>query len=514
MLGMMNGNNKMAGFWAVLLLFGLSASGLASNGSEELIVAAHYAPWYRGPGGGNWSFQLGKKSIRTAYKPLLGYYDNLNPSVLNKHIAWAEKYGINTFMIEWNGQDTLDFYSPLDVSMQAFLQNPNFKQIDFFFVYSLISALKLPGDPAFAPVDLNRRAVVDKMVADFRYASRDYLQRSNYLKIKERPVIYLWSVPLAHGNLRKAVIRLRNVIKAETGLDPFIIADVVSMYADPDPAVIKHFDAVMPYLMLEVNGYPPQNYALKDSTDTVIERYRFFHYACRDLQVHFVPAVFPGFDAVGAPWCYDGKRRLTTPTVKRTVPAFKEFVIQAKSFVDPELNMLYITSWSEWNEGTNIEPSTKFKYKYLNALKNGLARPASERPAPHRLRFKFARVVNPVGNDDRLLGASFQWIEFLDAGLNPLLTLDIGTSKVRRSMGWGWYQNENESPDGTTFCWAGGKEKFATLYVDVPPDARFLKLILRQVDDQRITIHLDDRWITQIQTNHAWSWAQHIIPLD
>jgi hypothetical protein len=511
---MMNGGSKMARVFTTLLMFWLSATALGATDSRELIVAAHYAPWYRGPGGGNWSFQLGKKTLRTAYKPLLGYYNNLSPSVLNKHITWAEKYGINTFMIEWNGQDTLDFFSPLDISMQAFLQNPNFKRIDFFFVYSLVSALKLPGDPEFAPVDLNRRAALDKMVTDFRYASRYYLQLSHYLKIDKRPVIYLWAVPLAQGNLKKAVIRVRNVVKAETGQDPFIIADVVSMTSDPDPAVIRHFDAVMPYLMLEVNGYPPQNYALKDSTDAVIERYRFFHYACQDLETHFVPAVFPGFDAVGAPWCYDGNKRLTTPTVKRTVPAFKEFVVQAKSFVDPEINMLYITSWSEWNEGTNIEPSTRFKYKYLNALKKSLARPPSEQPASNRLRFKFSRVVKPIGNDNRLLGASFQWVEFLDADLNPLLTLDIGTPKARKSMGWGWYQNENEPPDGATFCWAGGKKKYATLYVDVPSGARFLKLILRQVDDQRTTIHIDDRWITQIQGNHAWRWAQHIISLD
>ncbi len=511
---MMVGKRKLIRFLAPLLTFWLSAGAFASSDSQELIVAAHYAPWYRGPGGGNWSFQLGKKAVRTAFKPLLGYYNNLSPSVLNKHIAWAEKYGINTFMIEWNGQDTLDFYSPLDISMQAFIQNPNFKRIDFFFVYSLITALKLPGDPEFAPVDLNRPAVLDKMLADFRYAGRSYLQRSHYLKIKNRPVLYLWAVPLAHGNLKRAVIRIRNVIKAETGQDPFIIADVVSMYTDPDPAVIKHFDAVMPYLMLEVNGSPPQNYALKDSIEAMIQRYRFFHYACRDLQTHFIPAVFPGFDAVGAPWCYDGNRRLTTPTVKRSVPAFKEFVIQAKSFVDPDLNMLHITSWSEWNEGTNIEPSTKFKYKYLNALKKGLARPASERPASNRLRFKFARVVNPAGNDDRLLGASFQSVEFLDASLDPLLALDIGTPKTRRSMGWGWFQNEDEPPDGATFCWAGGKEKYATLYVDVPAGAKFLKIIIRQVDEQRTTIHIDDRWITEIQGNHAWRWAQHIIPLD
>ncbi len=499
--------------FSLLLLLLLPAA--ASVAKKELIVAAHYAPWYRGAGPeGNWSFRLGSRNIQTAYKPLLGYYNNLNPSVLNQHITWAKNYGINTFMIEWNGQDTYEFYSPLDISMQAFVQNPNFKEIDFFLVYSLISGLKRPNDPPFTPVDLNKSRVMDKLLSDFRYAGRYYMKRGNYLKIHKRPVVYLWSVPLTKGSLKKAVKRLRNVIKAETGQDPYLIADVVAMYTDPDPSMTKHFDAVMPYLMLEVNGYPPQSYKLKDSIDTVTERYRYFNYVCQDLEVDFIPAVFPGFDAVGAPWCYEGNDSLSTPTVKRTTSSFKSLVTQAKSFVDKNVNMLYVTSWSEWNEGTNIEPSVQFRHKYLKALKAGLESEASEKPARNRLKFKFRRVVDLPGNDDRKLGASFQLVEFLDANLNPLLTLDIGTDEVRKSMGWGWYGNEYDPSYEATFCWAGKKERLATLYINVPAQSKYLKVIMSGVENQMTTIHLDDRWLTNIQTNLPYRWSQHLLLIN
>jgi hypothetical protein len=501
---------KHVSLFLLALLFSPAA---LSSAKKELIVAAHYAPWYRGQVDGNWSFSLGNKTIRTAYKPTLGYYNNLDPYVLNKHITWATKYGINTFMIEWNGQDLPDFLSPLDISMQTFIQNPNFENIDFFFVYSLISALRFPNEPAFTPVDLNRSRVINKMLADFRYACRYYMKRSNYLRIKNRPVVYLWAVPLAQGNLKKALNKLRNVIKAETGKDPYLIADVVAMYTDPVPSMTEHFDAVMPYVMLEVEGKPPKNYSLKDSSDEVLARYRYFHYALQDLGCNFVPAVFPGFDAVGAPWCYDGKKRLTTPRVDRAKPWFKNLVRDAQAFVDPDVNMLYITSWSEWNEGTNIEPSKQFKFKYLDSLRQGLNQSPTDPPARNRIRFKFTRVVDPVGGDSRLLGASFQRLEFLDPDLSPLLTLDIGTDEARKAMGWGWYQNEYEHSDGSTFCWAGKKQKFATLYVNVPQAAKFLKVVLRAVDNQKVILHIDDRWITELPTYIPYRWTQHLISL-
>lgn len=505
--------NRITALSLFLLLLLPAAASIAK---KELIVAAHYAPWYRGGGTdvGEWRFNLGSKIIQTAYKPLLGYYNSLNSSVLNQHINWATKYGINTFMIEWNGKDSNEFYSPLDISMQAFVQNSNFTKIDFFFVYSMQSGLKRQNDPPFALIDLNKSRVMNKLLDDFRYACRYYLKRGHYLKINNRPVVYLWGVPNTKGNLKNAMKRLRNLIKAETGKDPYLIADVVAMYTDPDPNKTKHFDAVMPYLMLEVNGSPPQDYKLRKSIETVTDRYRYFHYACQDLETNFVPAVFPGFDAVGAPWCYNGNDRLSTPTVKRTTTAFKDLVTAAKAYVDKDVNMLYITSWSEWNEGTNIEPSVQFQYKYLKALRTGLDREPSEKPARNRLRFKFRRVVDAPGSDSRKLGASFRLVEFLDENLNPLLTLDIGTEEVRQSMGWGWYNDEYDPQDEATFCWAGKKERIASLNVNVPAKAKYLKLILSAVENQKITVHLDDRWLTAIETYYPYRWTQQLLLLN
>jgi len=504
---------RIISFLAAWLLLCPLAFSFTDNAKKPEIVAAHYAPWFRGPVEGSWTFQLGKKHIRTAYKPILGYYNSLNRSVLSKHIEWATKYGINTFMIEWPGEDTPNWYSVPDEAMKVFTQNPDFNKIDFFFVYSFLSGLQKTGEPPLSRVNLKDNKRVNKLLSDFRYASRMYFKRSNYLKIQGRPVIYLWAVTLTTGNLKNTVNKLRNVVKAETGKDPYIIADTVMMYTDPKPSLVKIFDAAMPYAMLKYQGKPPKNYTLKDSIPTIFQRYRYFAYTLEDLGVDFIPTVFPGFDAEGAPWCYDSNKRLKTPTVKRSTPGFKDFIVKAKSWVDPDINMIYITSWSEWNEGTNIEPSQQFKFKYLDALRKGLSKkPAFEIP-PYKITFRFKRVIKPGNDDDRNLAAAFDTIDFMDANLKLLDSIDVGTEKEGDHLGWGWYGREIEGPEGPNFVWAGTKQKFATLRLDIPQGTKFLMLRIKQIENQVTKVFLDWKWLADIPAELPYHWTVHLVPL-
>jgi hypothetical protein len=326
-------------------------------------------------------------------------------------------------------------------------------------------------------------------------------------------VIYLWAVTRAKGNLKKTVNRLRATVKAETDKDPYIIADTVLMNTDPQPSLVKIFDAAMPYAMLKYQGKPPKNYALKDTISTISQRYRYFAYSLEDLGVDFVPTVFPGFDAEGAPWCYDNNKRLKTPTVKRSAPSFREFIVKAKSWVDPDIDMIYITSWSEWNEGTNIEPSQQFKFKYVSALKKGLSkRPAYKIPS-YKITFRFKRVVKRSKSDDRNLAAAFDKIDFMDSNLKVLDTIDFGTVEAEDYLGWGWYGRENEGAEGANFVWAGTEQKFATLRLDIPQGTKYLMLRVKQIEEQLIKIFMDRKLLSEIPSEHANHWAVHLVPL-
>jgi hypothetical protein len=494
----------------VIALFIYPAHPNKCSDQEELIVAAHYPAWYQG----NWVWYKGSTPFYTAYTPLLGHYNNKHKNTLSQHIEWARQYGLNTFMIEWCGIANSTYWASHEEIVSTFKSNPDFKKINFFFVYSIIMGLRKAGDDTFDPVDFDDQQNVNKLISDFKYAAAKYFNQTNHLKINGKPVIYIWAVGLAEGDFKSAIETLRNTIKNQYGMDLYIIADEVGWNSSPVYTRTPLFDAVMPYAMVKAEGQPPTNYALEDSIDEIIPQYANWYFACDDMGIDFIPGVIPGFNPTGAPWCYNDNFEPTVPTIERSPESFKDFIVKAKSYIDPDANMFYITSWSEWNEGTNIEPSVEFQFDYLQALKEALAEESPITPPGNVIKFSFKKIFDPDGPDNRLLAVAFDTIEFLDSAQNILQTIDIGTSEAREYMGLGWFSNEGPwASDAENFAWAGTEWKYATLHLDLPPDTVYMRLRIVVPEGQETSIFLDSENKATI-SGSPWVWQSHLVLLN
>ena len=506
------------------LVIGLMWAGFATSGwssvppqeeaaaPKDVIVAAAYYPWYKGTGEG-WVQWVGSKKVRTAYTPLLGYYDNRWPKTLSKHITWATAYGIDAFMIEWCGLAGGGFPASYDDVVQRFLDNPDFKKIKFFFVYSFSQALRKDGEPTAPVINLDDPERVNKLVSDYKYVARTYFTQPNQLKIDGRPVTYLWAIRNTKGNFKAAMAKLRRAVKSVCGSDPYIIGE--EMYYGSPPGLVRTsaLDAVMPYMMLK-GETPIRNYKIEETIDDVVSQYKGARLVCADLGVKFVPAGFAGFNAAGAPWCYDKLGKLTTPVVARSVSGFKTFVQKARGAIDPSLRMFLLTSWSEWNEGTNIEPAKEFGLRYLNVVKSELA---SFTPVPlpkDTVKFAFKRVWNPPGSDNRLLAAAFDKVEILDAAGHVLLKVDIGTSAARSSMGIGFFFDETGWDGADNFCWAGDQLKYATLHLDLPAMAASVRFKVAQLPDQYIDVFLNGKNLGRFPVQVPREWTSYTATLN
>jgi len=506
------------------LVIGLMWAGFATSGwssvppqeeavpAKDVIVAAAYYPWYKGTGEG-WVQWVGSKKVRTAYTPLLGYYDNRWPKTLSKHITWATAYGIDAFMIEWCGLAGGGFPASYDDVVQRFLDNPDFKKIKFFFVYSFSQALRKDGEPTAPVINLDDPERVNKLVSDYKYVARTYFTQPNQLKIDGRPVTYLWAIRNTKGNFKAAMAKLRRAVKSVCGSDPYIIGE--EMYYGSPPGLVRTsaLDAVMPYMMLK-GETPIRNYKIEETIDDVVSQYKGARLVCADLGVKFVPAGFAGFNAAGAPWCYDKLGKLTTPVVARSVSGFKTFVQKARGAIDPSLRMFLLTSWSEWNEGTNIEPAKEFGLRYLNVVKSELA---SFTPVPlpkDTVKFAFKRVWNPPGSDNRLLAAAFDKVEILDAAGHVLLKVDIGTSAARSSMGIGFFFDETGWDGADNFCWAGDQLKYATLHLDLPAMAASVRFKVAQLPDQYIDVFLNGKNLGRFPVQVPREWTSYTATLN
>ena len=501
-------------FFLLILFLSLNTAGLEEGGEKEkYIIAAHYMTSFRGSD--TWLLQSGNKTFSPAYKPLLGYYDNRDQAILSKHIEWAKKFRINTFMLTWPGLSQGEYYHTYEDAILLFLQNPDFKKINFFFVYSFIMGLRKAGEGTNDPVDFNNNDNINKLLYDFTYASKTYFVRPNYLKIRGRPVVYLWATSLSKGNLKKAIKKLRNTIKSHTGKDPYLIADDHAWWTGvPNFDTTPLYDAIMSYAMIKIEGQPPISHDLSDVYPEIVQNYAFWSNACSDLGIDFIPCVYPGFNAVGAPWCYNEKNEPTNPVVTRNPTTFKNFINQAEKFIDPDINMFYITSWNEWYEGTNIEPSQEFNFSYLKVVKKAIKRISKHHLPKNMIKFEFKKVINPEGSNERLLATAFDYIEFLGSAQNPLLRIDMGTPEARGNLGIGWYDDETWSSDLETFVWAGMKKKYATLHFDLPPEAKYIKLRILYWEGQETSIFLDKKYMAGITSDTPWLWTTHLIDMQ
>ena len=66
-----------------------------SKCNNRPLVGSYYYPWYTI---NRWTIDQNVMG-----RPQMGFYDNSNPAVINKHIEWAHEAGIDYFIYSWLG---------------------------------------------------------------------------------------------------------------------------------------------------------------------------------------------------------------------------------------------------------------------------------------------------------------------------------------------------------------------------------------------------------------------------
>lgn len=451
--------------------------------------------------------------ITPAFSPLLGEYDSRDRAILSQHVDWARENRINTFMIEWCGRELSQFTDSHDDIVSGFLTNPSFNRIRFFFVYSLVSATRREGEAPFRAIDIDNPLLHDKIIGDLRYAASRYFTRPNYLRLRQRLALLLYAANLLGGDLPRFIAELRTTVRTETSLEPYLIADQVGWNSSPDPDLTPLFDAVMPYAAIDHRLESGRETALGVVSEELLDLYACWLNAAHDLGVDFITSVYPGFNGAGAPWCLDDDSQSLVPVIRRDHDDFRSLIRGALSMADPEIRMIGITSFNEWNEGTNIEPSLEFGYSSLYAVRQALTHRPVNAPPRSILRFSYHSLFDSPGEDDRQLGADFDFVEFLDAPGAVLLSIDIGSVSALRHLGSGWYSSES-GWDGVEDCaWGGTQLAASTLHVTLTHGVRAIRVRSLFNDHQPVGLSLNGHMIGALQSTAPRSWVTHTLEI-
>lgn len=289
-------------------------------------VLTFYYPWYANPEtSGHWSHWRGPNDEAPKQSPLfdtpmLGLYDSHDPVLITKHVAQAKTAGITTLVVSWWGIGSFE-----DEALPT-----------------ILGAAEAAGLHVTVYLEQQKGGAAGA-ARDIAYLLKTYGEHQSWLKAEERPVLFLYL---------QALRDLPAMEWRRAAGQAFLVGDV-SPREDADFAAWAPFmDGIHVYVLAPyvARMNPAQMAAWADTT------YPSWRRAIGAKL--FCATVIPGFDDTHVPG-----RAPPRPTVGRYEGATYRVLWDAA--IRHDADWVVVTSFNEWHEGSEIEPSREYGDRYL-----------------------------------------------------------------------------------------------------------------------------------------------------
>ncbi len=314
--------------------------------AADRIVNVYYYPWYDVTR--HWGEGYLRDHLVPQQMPMLGEYSNRDSEIIEQHLDWSDSYGIDNWVCSWWGPDSWEDVTILDHIVPQ-MEN---HQTTYCLLYEAAGLLNLSNDAI--EFDNDRAAALRN---HFDYMAQNHFNNPHYQKIDGRPVVYIYLTRTFTGDYKNALQQVRDDMNT-LGYNVYLVGDEV-YWGDANYERIATLDAITAYNMHgphEYAGYPQDTGFIED----VAEKYEYYRNAAQILGggAKFIPKIMPGFNDRGVRLDADHYiiPNQVHPDSSQT-STFEHFADAVEHLIDPDLNMVCITSFNEWHEDTQIEPT-------------------------------------------------------------------------------------------------------------------------------------------------------------
>ena len=351
--------------------------------SDRIVAAHYYAAWKKGAPGLHEGFDdLHDYPERT---PLMGYYDEENPTVADWEIKWALEHGVNCFIYCWyrklenQGEPVTINDLRCGHGLHEALFNAKYQEMMNFAIMFEIS-------PRWGATD--EKDMIENLMP---FWMETYFKRKNYLLIDNKPVLFVYN-PARLGNecfdsveaQRKTFDACREYAK-KCGFDGMIFAACTDGFKiEEKERILELQDRGFDFRFGYNGGYnSPCDFF--DDEDAIIEGQceKFRQKLAIDNNT-YIPTVSCFQDPTprfSERWNKLGYRFRAWSNIWYLSPEkFRELIRKVIHISDslPEnawaRKIIMIDNWNEWDEGHYVAPSHGFGFKYLQAIREELTK--------------------------------------------------------------------------------------------------------------------------------------------
>jgi len=315
-------------------------------------------------------------------KPLLGWYDEGNPEVVDWQIKWAVEHGITSFCVDWywnRGEQRLDHW------VKAFYRAKYRKYLKWYVMYANHNA---PGSHS-----------TEDQVALSKWWIDNYFTTPEYYTIDGKPVVVMWDTgkldrdfiaeaarrgeKLASGEGVKRAFAITERLAKAAGLKGVYWIDMYHGWKYEQPKVdfargigceaqmIYNFDSLSYFMAPELRK--PTDTRNRFSYDLVKAAVpKWWELTSRDPKFPFWPMIPTGWNDL--PRSFQRARVITG----RTPEKFGEVCRACRDFCEKKgFRRVVIAPVNEWQEGSYIEPNEEYGFGMYDALRDAFC----EKPA-------------------------------------------------------------------------------------------------------------------------------------
>ena len=295
-------------------------------------------------------------------KPVLGWYDESNPEVVDWQIKWLVENGIRTLYVDWywdRGRQHLDHW------VKAFYKARYRRHLKWAMMWANHNA-------AGSHSEEDQRAVT-------KFWIENYFNTPEYLRIDGKPVVWIWAAgnmdrDLGPGGCRKLLDISRQMAR-EAGFKGIHFIAMKFPEADWGEKAVqvyknRGFDMTGIYHFMDHGGkaMSERRYSFDLCVEASLPAWRKRHEAG---VLPFIPNIATGWD--DRPW------NDHCEIYGKSVEGFRRICRDAKRFADETgVKRFCLAPLNEWGEGSYAEPNAEFGFGFYEAVRDTFCKRPAE----------------------------------------------------------------------------------------------------------------------------------------